>query len=389
MRKKLHRSRGRMFGRRKRGLMKIVGWIALIGVAGLAGFGGVALLQSLPDSPSESVVSSPEESAIGTTTTTSSTTQSTKPPKPAPTAARAAFVPIAKLRDSASRGALLDSLKNEGYTAVIFDLKGTDGVLHYAFTGSWATDARMVAENALTAAEFKALLADCSARELDPIPRLYAFQDTGAPNRLKTARINWSGDGLTLWLDASASKGGKPWLNPYAEDAHAYIVELATELKNAGVSAILFDGVRFPTNTYQAYFGNSAQTADTYAQALTAFVGKLQTALGEQTKLLLAAPLAAATGENTAVYGGNPLTFGADAVCPYIDTAALAAYTTAGDATTALTSEQALASALKAVNTRLTFVQGEKPAVLPWLAKDTAALKAALDADAACIVTVE
>jgi len=390
MRKKLRRrrNRGRMFGRKKSGLTKALGWVALIAVAVLAGAGVVALMQHQPTEPAESAVSTPTESDI-TTTPTTTTTIPTKPPKPAPTAARAAHVALAQLRDAAGRGALLDSLKTQGYTAVVFDLKGTDGVLHYAFTGKWATESRMVADNAMTADEFKALLADVAARDMDAIPRLYAFQDTGAPDRLKTARINWSGDRVTLWLDASASKGGKPWLNPYSADAHAYIVELATALKDAGVPAILFDGVRFPTNVYQAYFGGSAQTAGTYAEALTDFVAKLQTAMGEETAVLLVAPLTAATGDNTAVYGGNPLTFGADAVCPYVDQATLTALGIAGDSTTAATPTELLTSALKTVNTRLSFVSGEKPAILPWLAQDATTLRDTLGKESPCIVDTE
>ena len=388
MRKKLRRrrSRGRMFGRKKSGLTKALGWVALIAVAVLAGAGVVALMQHQPTEPAESAVSSPAESDAATAPTTTTTTATTKPPKPEPTAARAAHVALAQLRDAAGRGALLDSLKAQGYSAVVFDLKGTDGVLHYAFTGKWATESRMVADNAMTADEFKALLADVAARDMDAIPRLYAFRDTGAPDRLKTARINWSGDRVTLWLDASASKGGKPWLNPYSADAHAYIVELATALKDAGVPAILFDGVRFPTNVYQAYFGGSAQTAGTYAEALTDFVAKLQTAMGEETAVLLAAPLTATTGTDTAVYGGNPLTFGADAVCPYVDQATLTALDTAGDSTTAATPAELLTKALKTVNTRLSFVSGEKPAILPWLAKDAAALRDTLGENAPGIV---
>ena len=392
MHKKLRRrrSRGRMFGRKKSGVIKVLGWVALIAVAVMAGVGVVALIQNQPTEPAESAVSSPEAGDTTTaTSTTVTTTAPTQPPKPEPTAARAAFVSLAKLRDTAGRGALLDSLQSQGYTAVVFDLKGTDGVLHYAFTGEWATESRMVAENAMTAAELKALLADLSTRHMDAIPRLYAFEDTGAPTRLKSARINWSGDKLTLWLDASASKGGKPWLNPYSADAHAYIVELATALKNAGVPAILFDGVRFPTNVYQAYFGSSAQTAGTYADALTAFVAKLQTAMGEETDVLLAAPLTATTGDDTAVYGGNPLTFGADAVCPYIDQTILTAMGSTGDSTTAVTPAELLTKALKTVNTRLGFVSGEKPVILPWLAKDAAALRDALGENAPGIVEVD
>lgn len=395
MRKKLHRRRsGRMFGRRRRPVGKIVGWVLLLAVAGLAGFGTVSLLRNTPTpAPSDSAVSGTESGpSASTSPQTSATSQTTIPDTPAPASARrAAFLPLSRLRDAAARTAELDALKQQGYTAVVFDLKGADGVLHYAFDGELAAKARTVAEDAMTAQELSALLADCAARDMEAIPRLYAFEDAAAPTRLKSARINWSGDKMTLWLDAKPANGGKAWLNPYAADARAYLTELAVTLKDAGVTALLFDGVRFPGSTYQAYFGTEAETADGYAGALTAFVSEVNAALGSQTELLLCMPLSAALGTDTAVYGGNPLTFGADTVCPVIDKAALTAFAqslTEGEAsqTAPASSKELLSRALASVTTRLGFVQGEKPEVLPWV---TAELADALPDGSACMVTAE
>lgn len=52
MRKKLHRRRSRqMFGKRRRPVGKIVGWILALAVAGLAGFYTVSLLNRTPRRP--------------------------------------------------------------------------------------------------------------------------------------------------------------------------------------------------------------------------------------------------------------------------------------------------------------------------------------------------
>ena len=264
-------------------------------------------------------------------------------------------------------------------------------MLHYAFDGELAKKARTVAEDALTAEELSALLADCTARGITAVPRLFAFEDAAAPTRLKSARINWSGDKTTLWLDAKAAKGGKAWLNPYSADARAYLTELAVTLKDSGVTALLFDGVCFPKNTYQAYFGTDAETADGYAGALTAFVTGLNKALGDQTELLLSAPLSAVLGVDTAVYGGNPLTFGADAVCPRIDDAALTAFakTLAADDSSApvpTDKKELLSRALAAVTTRIEFVKGQKPQIRPQLTADLAAL---LPPGSACLIEAD
>ena len=49
-----------------------------------------------------------------------------------------------------------------------------------------------------------------------------------------------------IWLDNEASKGGKPWLNPYSQTAQNYLLEVVKEVKNLGVDAILLDGVQLP-----------------------------------------------------------------------------------------------------------------------------------------------
>lgn len=390
MRRKLHRRRNRqMFGRRRHPVGKILGWVLLLAVAGLAGFATVSLMRSAPAAPSGSAASAPESGSRPTQTTTAASTTTTAPDTPAPeTARRAAFCPLAQLRDAAARPAKLGELRQQGYTAVVFDLKGADGILHYAFTGPFAAKARTVAEDAMTAEELSALLSDCAANGLTAIPRLYAFEDAAAPTRLKSARINWSGDKSTLWLDAKASNGGKAWLNPYSADARAYLTELASALRDAGVTALLLDGVRFPSSTYQAYFGTDAETAEGYAGALTAFVTELNAALGDKTELLLCAPLTATLGIDTAVYGGNPLTFGADTVCPRIDAAALTAFaetlTTADSSAVVPTDKKELLSrSLAAVTTRLEFVKGQKPRILPQITSD---LADALPSGSACLV---
>ena len=390
MRKKLHRRRSRqMFGKRRRPVGKIVGWVLALAVAGLAGFYTVSLLNRTPAAPADSAVSAPESRPAETTTAAPTTTTTAAEPDTA--ARRAAFLPLAQLKDAAARQTALDEVKKQGCTAVVFDLKGTDGVLHYAFDGELSQKARTVAEDALTAEELSALLADCTAHGLTAVPRLFAFEDAAAPTRLKSARINWSGDKSTLWLDAKASNGGKAWLNPYSADARAYLTELAVTLKDSGVTALLFDGVCFPKNTYQAYFGTDAETADGYAGALTTFVTELNKALGDQTELLLSAPLSAVLGVDTAVYGGNPLTFGADAVCPRIDDAALTAFAktlTADDSSAPVPTDkkELLSRALAAVTTRIEFVKGQKPQIQPQLTADLAGL---LPSGSACLIEAD
>ena len=387
---KVHRRRGRMFGRKNSVAIKVIGWVVLIGLCGAAGYGLTLLRHNTPSDPAASTPSETSQTTAPSDPAAATTTAATEPAPARPAALNAAAVALSELREADARATRLDALKQQGCNAVIFDLKSADGVLYYAFTGASAQKARTVDEKALTAEELNALLTDCADREITPIPRLFAFEDSDAPSRLKDARINWSGDRATLWLDAKAANGGKPWLNPYAAAAHTYLLELVSELKAAGVSSLLLDGVRFPPNDYQAYFGTDDQTAETYAQVLTRFVSEVKETLGEDSRLYLAANLTAATGSDTAIYGGNPVTFGADAVCPWVNTAVLESFmTVAADTAEAITTpQQALKHALSVVDTRLSFVEGAKPQIVPLFDAATASLAAELTDGTGRIVTL-
>ncbi len=354
------RSRSRRMFHKKTVWPRLLGWVLLIAFCAAAGV-GVAYWSENKTADSDPTAPTGSTSSSAPTSTTTPTTGTTQPPPPA--VEKIAHTDLATLRDAATRKATLDGLTKDGYTAVLFDLKDETGVLHYAFTGELAKKAKAAADHALTAEELTALIKDCRAAGLEPIARLFAFKDKTATAKLKSGRINWSGDKVTLWLDAAASKGGKSWLNPYAEEAQAYITELAVELQQTGFKSLVLDGVQFPEKTFEAYFGTKEQTAESRIEVLSRFVKTLNEQLGD-TRLLVSANWEAVAGADTAVYGGNPLSFGADGICPYLQRADLPA----ANPEAQLTAEWAQ------VITRLEFIKGQKPAVIPWLAADAAKL---------------
>ena len=75
--------------------------------------------------------------------------------------------------------------------------------------------------------------------------RIYCFKDTQMPRIDRTMAVHYNKTQM-IWLDNEASKGGKPWLNPYSQTAQNYLLEVVKEVKNLGVDAILLDGVQFP-----------------------------------------------------------------------------------------------------------------------------------------------
>ena len=357
------RSRSRRMFRKKSALPRLLGWILLVAFCAAAGVGVAYWSENTAGSdPSATTGSTGSTTAPSSTAPTTGTTQ-----PPPPVVEKIAHIALETLRDDATRRAKLEALKKDGYTAVLFDLKDEDGVLHYDFSGELAKKAKAAAADALTADALTALIKDCRAAGVEPMVRLFAFKDKTATAKLKSGRINWSGDKVTLWLDAAASKGGKSWLNPYAEEAQAYITELATELQQLGIQTLVLDGVQFPEKTFEAYFGTKEQTAETRIEVLSRFVKTLNEQLGN-TRLLVAANWEAVAGADSTVYGGNPLSFGADGVCPYLERADLPAE----QAEAKLTAEWAQ------IVTRLEFIEGQKPEVLPYLAADAASLASVL-----------
>lgn len=107
----------------------------------------------------------------------------------------------------------------------------------------------------------------------EPVPRLYAFKDQVAPYALANVKIGVEGSPASVWHDANPSKGGVPWMNPCSTDAHRYMSALAGELKTAGFSLVLLDGVQFPDREYSADYGSSELAGLPRGQVLSRFVG--------------------------------------------------------------------------------------------------------------------
>ena len=80
---------------------------------------------------------------------------------------------------------------------------------------------------------------------LVPVAQLCAFQDPKAPYADRTMGIHYR-DTEYFWLDANSEAGGKPWLDPYAPTAIAFIDGLMDEVRSLGYEQILLTGVQYP-----------------------------------------------------------------------------------------------------------------------------------------------
>lgn len=330
MKRKLHRSRRSVFGRRgMHPALKTLLWIvACVAVVALGYFGAMVISEGkLPEIEMEvggdhsADVNKPDSTPTPDKKPDGDKQDGTTPPpadNPVATAdgIRAFYLPFDALT-AADVADTLSAARNAGFTAVVFDLKDADGTMYYLFSNAQAKKVNNYAPNALSADGLTALFDRMKDNGLQPIPRLYAFCDDPAAKVLTDARIGLDSNHSWAWYDGDPNDGGKKWLNPYAPAAQDYISALVGELKDKGAAAVLLDGVQFPSQLSSAYLGEDAATVEKNA-ALTTFVGRIRNELGADCPLLLGCSAKGALGTDTKMYGGNPLTFGADFTSPLL-----------------------------------------------------------------------
>ncbi len=318
---KLHRGRRSVF-RKRHPIGKIL--LGLVGAAAIVagGFFGTKYLMEHPiaagpdsSTPAESV---PESSVPNS----SSTEPETPNNMGVADAMRGFYLPNTVLHDTAALTATLQQAASAGFNSVLFDMKDADGRLYFRSSSEQALQVNSFTEDAFSAEELKALFSSIRQAGLHAVARLNVFNDNAAARALPAARITPQGNPSWVWYDGVPGKGGKAWLNPYTDEARLYVIGLARELRDAGASAVLFDGVQFPSQTSQASYGTSADVNLSRGEILTKFITEARSLLGDDCPVLLSCTADSALGEHTQVYGGNPLTFGADVAVPAIQPAA-------------------------------------------------------------------
>lgn len=373
MRQKLHRGRRSVF-RKRNPAPRIIGTILLAAAVVAGGFFGAKWFSEHPvtaplDSSAptaSSPVSGPDTSAPADTPADS--TPDTPDPSVTADTVRGFYLPFSALTGD-GLSATLTAAKQAGYNAVLFDLKDAEGRMYYRFTSAAAVQVNSFTDNALTADGLSALFAAIREAGLLPIPRLYAFQDNAAAKVLADARISHKDNAGWVWYDGKPQNGGKAWLNPYADAAHSYIIDLAAELKAAGAGAVMLDGVQFPTQQSSANFGTAHRDLK-QDEALALFVDKAREALGD-CPVMLSCTAESALGTATQGYGGNPLTFAPNMASPAILPGSLPAKIKVGD-TVVQNTPDALQQTVQTLVSQMVLrtkvlAEDRQPAIAPFL----------------------
>ena len=373
--RKIRRRRRRIFGKTRSHIWKKVGWVALGLFVVFSGFVVTKFLYENVDFTPSSSDSSSSTTSPATELTTGEPTNTTSPPGEIPVAPNAALrafhIQIGQLANSGTLSAAIDGAVAAGFNAVVFDLKSDDGVVWYASSVPAATKAQ--SPSALSVERLEAAMSELRDAGLLPVARIFAFKDKLAPINVPGGKITVTGQPSYTWLDNSKENGGKPWLNPYSQSAHNYIIDISVELSNLGFTAILLDGVQFPHQISSADFGQS-ELRDTmsWPQVLTKLVGDVTGAVAPQCRIIHAMPGLASFGTNDANYsfGANPVTFGAATVAPVLFPSSLGRNLSAGDVTVADPAAQpydAVKLASDQIRQRVELIGDGRPRVMPWI----------------------
>lgn len=249
--------------------------------------------------------------------------------------------------------------------AVMLDFKNADGMLCTAESGSTADEIGAAAHTVSGAAETVQRL---KAGGYKIIARIYCFQDPTAAAFLSGAAVTES-DGATVWLDDSARNGGKPWLNPYAQSAQLYLLQVVHEAVEFGADNILLCGVSFPSGRYadRAFFPGEAESLYSRNAVLHDFIEQAEAVAGD-VPLTVCLPIAAALQGDAVRYGGGIFDSAAAYAAVDYDRTALADGTALGSLTYSadLPSEQLIAGTAPLLTAKLSENYRTK-AVIPLI----------------------
>ena len=191
------------------------------------------------------------------------------------------------------------SLKSAGQNAVVIDFKDASGYLSYPSSIAAGKDKTPSSKAQTNAAQSIKKLQQSGIKV---VARIYCFKDSQMPRVDRTTAVHYNKT-QTIWLDNEASKGGKPWLNPYSEAARNYLLEVVKEVKNLGVDVILLDGVQFP-DLYSNIATFDGDGAVSRIGVLVNFVNSCVSACSG-TPVICAMKGEAAAGGSSAIYNGS------------------------------------------------------------------------------------
>lgn len=266
-----------------RTLLLIILLIALVAVGFMLGEPLLGLFEPktppvVSGTPDNEVTQTSEPDVTTTPTTTEEEVTTTVPPEPqAPENGmlRLSFVGSADLRKSLDEA--ISYAMDNNYQSILVELVADGGTIYFATSNKLANSAEAVVLGALPLAEIYTAITDAG---LVPYAEISALTDH-IVSWVDRSVCYLFADGSSKWLDNSVSKGGKPWISAFSQNARAYISSFVTEISDAGFAGIIASDIEFPPfrSSDLNYIGASVKASDRYI-ALAEFAGSMNEALG-------------------------------------------------------------------------------------------------------------
>lgn len=137
------------------------------------------------------------------------------------------------------RESMITSMKENGFNAIVLDIKDESGQLTYDSRVQTAMDVK-ASKNMVK--DITSVINELKENDIYVIGRIVTFKDPIFASKVDSISYKMA-DG-TLWHDS----GGRCWPNPYNKESWNYPIALAKEAAELGFQEIQFDYIRFPSS---------------------------------------------------------------------------------------------------------------------------------------------
>lgn len=159
---------------------------------------------------------------------------------------------------TANRKAMIDSIKDYGFNAVVLDIKDENGHLSYNSSVQIAKD---IGSSKNMIKNINEVIKEYHDNGIYVIGRIVTFKDPTFAKAIKD--IAYKKDDGSYWTD----KSGNYWPNPYNKDSWHYPIELAKEAVELGFDEIQFDYIRFPSSEGRVKLISFGYDSDTISKS--------------------------------------------------------------------------------------------------------------------------
>lgn len=187
----------------------------------------------------ESTATLSGDSSGDVTTTPSVPTEPVKPEKEIPENIKSIYCTGWVIGTKNIRDSVITALKENGFNAIVIDIKDEAGQLSYDSTVQTAIDTKASRK---MVSNIKEVISELKSEGFYVIGRIVTFKDPNYAS--KDSSIAYKKSDGSVWKDYN----GNSWPNPYNKNSWEYPIALAKEGAELGFDEIQFDYIRFPSS---------------------------------------------------------------------------------------------------------------------------------------------